>query len=352
MSQLDDQSSLRSEEAAAWRGADLKDRQEWQRRFSTQEIEELEAALAACSHLALEEITRERFPLPRLSRALQGVYEEVVFGRGFILLRGLPLDSWTREQAARAYYGIGCHVGLPVPQNGAGHLLGHVKDLGIDPKNPANRIYQTSARQVFHTDSCDIVGLLCLQKSKSGGLSAIVSSTSIFRELQRRRPDLAEVLCEDFIVDRKGEIPEGKGPHYKLPVFHLYDGWTTCIYARDFIEAAQERFADIPRLTDKQIEAMDLMDQLANDPSLRLDMAFEPGDIQLLHNHQILHARSAYEDWPEPHRKRHLLRLWLSTPNGRALPPGFAERYGTVEPGQIRGGIRTPGQKLSAPLDV
>jgi len=151
-------------------------------------------------------------------------------------------------------------------------------------------------------------------------------------------------------VDRKGEIPEGKLPFYRMAVFHWHEGFLSAIYARDFIEGAQ-RFPEADRLTDRQAAAMDLLDELAADPSLRLDMTLEPGDMQFLHNHQILHARTAYEDHPEPERRRHLLRLWLSPPNGRPLPAVFAERYGSVEVGQ-RGGIRVPGTELVTPLDA
>jgi len=238
-----------------------------------------------------------------------------------------------------------------VPQNAMGHLLGHVKDLGKDPADPQVRIYQTSHRQLFHTDSCDVVGLLCLQPAKEGGRSAIVSSVSIFREIERRRPDLAAVLQRPFVIDRKGEVPAGKAGTYEMPIVHRFGGCLTTIYARDFIEAAQHR-AEVPRLTPQQREAMDLMDEFANSADFRLDMDFRPGDMQFLHNHQILHARTAYVDWPEPEKRRHLLRLWLSARNGRPLPPVFAERYGEIRVGQRRGGIQVPGQALHAPLDA
>jgi hypothetical protein len=177
----------------------------------------------------------------------------------------------------------------------------------------------------------------------------VVSSTTLYNEMRERRPDLAAVLLEPFHVDRKGEIPEGRGPHYPLAVFHWYGGLLSTIYARDFIEAAQ-RFDDVPRLTPEQIEAMDLLDDLAADAGIHLDMVLEPGDVQLLHNQQTLHARTAFEDHPEPERKRHLLRLWLAPESGRPLPPVFAERYGSVEPG-MRGGIRVAGVEPYAPLD-
>ena len=145
-------------------------------------------------------------------------------------------------------------------------------------------------------------------------------------------------------------MPPGKKPTYRLPIVHDFAGHITTIYARAFIEAAQTR-AETPRLTTAQTEALDLVDTLAESDDLRLDMAFRPGDIQFLHNHQILHARTPYQDWPEPERKRHLLRLWLSAHDGRDLPPGFAERYGPLAKGAVRGGIRVARQQPSAPLE-
>lgn len=336
-----------------WYGPDLAARGDWIETLSPAELSEIAAAVegARARHDDLLQLTQAGFPLPGLAPRLAAIAREITDGRGFVLLRGLPVADWGRERAAWAYYGIGLHLGDPVPQNAAGHLLGHVKDLGKDPKDPQTRIYQTSHRHLFHTDSCDMVGLLCLQPAKDGGRSALVSSVTIFREIEQRRPDLAAVLQQPFAIDRKGEIPAGKQRTYDMAIVHQHAGHVTTIYARDFIEAAQ-RFPEVPRLTAAQVEAMDLVDSLAASDALRLDMDFRPGDMQFLHNHQILHARSAYVDWPEPERRRHLLRLWLSARPGRALPPVFAERYGEIRVGHRRGGIQVPGQRLVAPLDA
>jgi hypothetical protein len=325
-------------------------RGDWLHRLEPAHIAELEAAMAALAGRDIAGVTREDAALPALDSLLARIEDEVVRGRGFVLLRGLPVGRWDRRTAALAYWIIGTRLGHAVPQNARGHVLGHVRDLGDDPGNPMTRIYTTSARQEYHTDSCDVVGLLCLHPSKAGGASSIASSTTIWNEIVARRPDLARVLLEPMIYDRKGEVPPGKQPTYPLAVFHDHAGEISALYARSFIRAAQTR-PQTPRLTAAQEEAMDLVDSLAESNAIRLDMDFRPGDIQLLHNHQILHARTAYEDWPEPERKRHLLRLWLSAHRGRPLPEAFAERYGTVEPGRLRGGIRTPGQVPVAPLE-
>ncbi|MET4807975.1 TauD/TfdA family dioxygenase [Limibacillus sp. MBR-115] len=334
-----------------WFGPEMAGRGDWIVEVTTEQIMAFESAIEILRHAGKELQDTDFSEVPKFPE-FQRAAEEVLTGRGFILLRGLPVERWDRETTAWVYWMLGLYFGIPVPQNGDGHLLGHVKNLGKDYRDPAVRIYQTNYRQPFHTDSCDIVGLLCLRPAKQGGESRIVSSSTLHNEMLARRPDLLNVLYEPFVLDRKNEVPEGKGPYYEIPVFHRYGDRITGFYARDFIEAAQQRFAEIPRLTNRQIEALDYLDSLANDPSLYLAMDFQPGDVQLLHNHQILHARAAYEDWSEVERRRHLLRLWLSTPNGRALPPVFCERYGTVTPGEIRGGIRVPGVIPQVILDV
>ena len=328
----------------------MRTRTDWIHPLTRVELGDLEAAADRSAATPVTEISRADFSLPTFGRKLEAMQLQVVRDRGFVLIRGLPVDG-PRERVARMYLGIGAWFGDPVPQNAAGHLLGHVKDLGKDPADPVNRVYQTRYRQLFHSDSCDIVGLLCLRPAMSDGESTIASSTSVYNEIARCRPDLARVLAQPFVVDRKNEIPDGKGPTYEIPIFHHAEEHLTTIYARDFIEAAQ-RLREVPPLSDEQTEAMHLLESLAAGDELRLDMDFRPGDIQVLHNHQILHARTNYQDHPEPERRRHLLRLWLSARNGRVLPAVFAERYGEIGVGKRRGGIRVPGAALTVRLDA
>jgi len=338
---------------SAWHGPDMATRSdEWLLDLSASDVAEIDEAVAGLIEAGtpILEVDRSRFPLPTLGPTLERIQDDVVNGRGFVLIRGVPVDRYTIDQAALAYFGIGSYIGWAIPQNAKGHVLGHVRDIGLDPSNPEHRLYGTRARHLFHTDSCDIVGLLCLQTAKSGGQSKIASSVTVYNEMLNLRPDLVAVMMEPFVTDRKGEIPEGKGPYYEMPIFNPYRGYLTTTYNRDFITAAQ-RFDEVPRLTDEQVEAMDLADALADSDDIRLDMDFRPGDIQFIHNHQVLHARTPYEDYPEPERKRHLLRLWLAPSNSRPLAPVIAERFGSIEVGTPRGGIRVPGQTLTAPLE-
>ena len=337
---------------SAWYGPDMVARSdEWLYELSEEEVAEIDAAVAAlmASDTDLLDVDRESFGLPTLAKELDRIQDEVVNGRGFVLIRGLPVESYTIEEAALAYLGIGSYFGWAIPQNAKGHVLGHVRDIGLDPNNPEHRLYGTTARHLFHTDSCDIVGLLCLQTARSGGQSKIASSVTVYNEMLKQRPDLVRVMMQPFYTDRKGEIPEGKGPFYEMPIFNPYGGYLTTTYNRDFITAAQ-RFDEVPGLREDQTAAMDLADEIAASDEVRLDMDFRRGDMQFIHNHQVLHSRTPYEDYDEPERKRHLLRLWLAPPNCRPLAPAIEERFGSIEQGTARGGIRVPGQTLVAPL--
>jgi TfdA family taurine catabolism dioxygenase TauD len=337
---------------SAWYGSEISRRSDWIEPMTSAELAEIEAASRPLARAESEgkPLRREDFPLPTLRPRLAVILDQVLEGRGFVLLRGLPVREWGPRKSALAFLGLGLHWGNLRAQNKHGHLLGHVKDMGLSSRDPQVRIYQTSERQNYHTDSSDIVGLLCLQPAKTGGKSSLVSSTTVFNEMRRRRPDLAGVLFEPIETDRRGEVPQGQKPYFSIPVFNWYENRLSALYHRSYIESAR-RFADVPPLTPTQIEALDLFESLANDRALCFQMEFQAGDIQLVHNHTLLHDRTAFEDWPEPERKRHLLRLWIAPETARPLPPVFAQRYSSVTPG-ARGGVDVPGLRLTIPWEV
>jgi hypothetical protein len=335
---------------SAWIGAELRQRpEEWTYHLSATDLAEIEAATTACRGRDIASITRADFPLPTFAPVLERLREEILNGRGFVLIRGLPVEGRPVADSATAYWGIGAHFGSARSQNAKGHVLGHVRDLGLATADPNVRTYQTTERQHFHTDSCDIVGLLCLKTAKEGGLSSLTSSNAIYNAMTERYPDLVGRLFQSFSVDRRGEVPEGKNPWFDMPVFHDHLGYLSAIYSGPYIRSAQ-RFPQVTRLTETDFAALDAFDSLAEDATLRLDITFQPGDMQFVHNHTILHDRTSFIDWPEPERKRHLLRLWLAAPGARPLPQVYAERYGSLEIGN-RGGIICPGTKLHAPLE-
>jgi hypothetical protein len=337
----------------AWRGSELAQRTDWLEELTEGEIAEIDAAVQAFkqSGAGYGSIRPSRFRLPKLGPRLERMLEQLLHGRGFVQIRGFPVEKYAIEDVAAAYLGVGSYLGSFRSQNAKGHLLGHVQDIGLDITDPNVRYYQTNQALEYHTDSCDIVGLMCLKTAKRGGESRIVSSVSLYNEMMARRPELAEALFHPYPTDRRGEIPEGFGPWFDVPVFNWHDGLLTTIYVGQYIRSAQANFPEARRLTPLEHEAIALLDELSNDPALNLQIGFQPGDMQFIHNHQILHARTDFEDWPEPERKRHLLRLWLSPKEGRALPACFAPRYGSLTPGE-RGGIIVKGTELTFALQA
>ena len=299
--------------AAAWLGSEQRKRSDWIYTLSGAEKAELDTAIGAYRRApkSLSEISAAEYPLPVLGRAIAAWMRELDDGRGFMLVRGFPAADYSEDEAAFAYWIIGLQMGNPVPQNRKGEVLGHVRDDGADPNQAGIRLYRTRVKLDFHTDGADIIGLLCLNRAKSGGLSRIASSISVFNEVMRRRPDLAPLLFQDFIWDREADAGPGERPYFNFPICRFQDGRLGTLYIGWYIRNAQ-RFSEVPRLTPGQIELLDLIDSIANDPEFHLDMDFEPGDMQFLKNAVILHARTEYEDWPEPEKKRHLLRLWLT----------------------------------------
>lgn len=339
----------------AWHGQDLATSTDWIRRLTPAALDELDAALRAIQarRLPWREITRDAFPLPTLSQMLAEARDALEHGRGLALLRGLPVGRYREDELRQLFWGLGTHLGTARYQNAHGELLGEVRDevrlygqvrqpglpqaAGAPPTSRARA--RSSGPLRFHTDRVDVVGLLCVRPARVGGLSQVASSVAVHNAILARRPDLHALLCQPYPRSREGEEAGGERRVYALPVFAARDGRFTSQYSRTFVEAAQ-RLPGVPRLTAAQAEALDLLAEVAEE--LCGTMALEPGDIQLLNNHVIYHARTPYEDDPSPGRDRLLLRLWLSVPNSRPLPEGFEVLWGAIEPGAVRGGIEQP----------
>lgn len=314
---------------SAWLGQGIAQSSDWVWRLSDEDNDRLYQAVRAARArgLGIPQMGAADFPLGPLEERLKALRDEVTQGRGFVLLKGFDIDRYALEDAALAYWGVGMHMGQGAAQNAQGDLLGHVTDLGVDYRTDPNvRGYQTRLALPFHNDAMDMVGLLCVHPAESGGQSLVVSSTALHNEVLRQRPDLLPVGYEDFYMDRRGEAPDGKLPYYKGAVFNPVGQQLLCRYNRGYIVSAQ-RFAQVPRLTPRQIEFLDLMDRLTADPKLHIAMDLERGDMQFISNYTTLHSRTEYEDGPDPDKRRYLLRLWLDTGLYPQLPASYQDRY-------------------------
>jgi len=328
-----------------------KDPSQWFYQLTAEDVEDLENAALHYLSLARDigEIQQVDFPLIHFRQHLENLKEKLLTGVGVELIRGLPVESYNREFVATIFCGIGAHLGSARSQNAQGHILGHVRDVGLDASDVSTRIYQTSVRQTFHTDSADVVGLLCLRAAKKGGESLLVSAETLYNQMQQQRPDLLPLLFDAVATDRRGEVPAGEKPFFEIPVLSWFEGFLTVQYQRQYVDSAR-RFAEAPQLSKKHIEALDYFDQLANDPELHFSMQLQAGDMQFVYNHSQLHDRTDFTDWPDPDKRRHLLSLWLSLEGDRPLPESFRARYGSIDVGR-RGGIVTEHTGLHVSLD-
>jgi hypothetical protein len=327
-------------EAAAWIGPHIQQDPSWVYHFDAKAIAEIDAALAHARRSGASiPFGPEAFPLPGFSAQIEKILDDIEHGHGFKLLRGIPRHRYTDEECELIYWGLGVHFGKPISQNARGHLLGHVRDEGRTQADPNARAYQTSQRMDFHTDMLpmDLLGLFCLRTAKRGGASKLTSALTIHNVLREERPDLLEALYGQFHIDWRGEEPAGEKGFFTLPMFSERDGKITArINSLPYYESAA-RYGVQYGLTALQREALVMVQEIANRPELMLTMDFQEGDIQLVNNHTMLHAREAYEDFPEPGRERHLLRMWIAVEDAkrRPLAASLADRYRWVQ----RGGI-------------
>jgi hypothetical protein len=325
---------------AAWIGRDIQNDTAWIHHFGAAAVEEIDEALAHAKRLGVRiPFGREAFPLPNVATELSQILDEIENGRGFALLRGIPRHRYTAAECELLYWGLCVHLGAPVSQNARGHLLGHVRDEGRVHADATARGYQTRERMDFHTDllPMDLLGLFCVRTAKSGGESKIVSALTVHNVLRAERPDLLDALYEPFHLDWRGEEPAGEAPVFTIPMFSERGGKvTTRIVSLPYYKSAA-RFGAQYAPGVVQLEALEYVQSVANRPELMLSMDFQEGDIQLLNNHTMLHARTAFEDHDDPEYRRHLLRMWIAVADERRRPLAAAldSRYRWVRAGGI-----------------
>jgi hypothetical protein len=351
------------EGACVWHGRDMAASRRWIRALAPETVAEIDAALRGVRRrgIAWHAVAREDFPLPRTQALLDGIRAELEDGGGMVLLRGLPVSRYSEDELRCLWMGLGANLGTPVFQNRSGELMRAIRDEAAAQGTDLGAAYgkvegagkdggaflSSYARTLsngalrFHTDRCDVVGLLCVRQAARGGVSTLASSPAVHNAMLERRPDLAASLYRPVWRSRLGEEAGGEALAYPLPVWGQRPGPDgrgrfTSHYSLTYIEAAQLR-PDVPRLEPLQREAIDMLMALAAE--LSFEMRFAPGDIQLVNNHVIYHGRTPFEDDAARGQDRLLLRLWLAMPNSRALPEGHEVLWRSIEAGAVRGGI-------------
>ncbi len=329
---------------SAWRGDELSKSTEWIYLLSDAERTELEelGSRFVADDPDLRTVTAQSYPLHACAELNAECARQLDAGRGFILVRGLRTEDYGDTLAGAIFFIMGLHLGQPIGQNQMGDLLDHVvatsdKTLA-DPTALPSRVRD---RLPFHSDSSDVVALMCLRGAKEGGASSLVSGTTIYNEILRRRPDLAPLLLEPFHWDWRKQDPDSPELTYSSPIVSLIDG-TFSTYAGNSMVFSAQDYPQVPRLTEAQVEVLHLFDEISQEPGLAIDMDFHPGDVQWLLNYAALHSRTGYADFPEPERRRHLLRLWLKRDVGRPLVDKFGKHV--VQLGEPVGGPKPGGR--------
>ncbi|MGH9210529.1 MAG: TauD/TfdA family dioxygenase [Acidimicrobiales bacterium] len=326
---------------AAWTADELEGSTDWWHAFTEVELGEIHAALeharAADPRLDLAHLTPDEFPLPTVAGLVEAIQGQLVDGKGIMVCAGFPVDRYTLPELRAIWWGLSQHIGSPVAQSWRGDVLGDVRDIGTGIEGRAGRGYTSNVELRFHSDQADVTALFMLRRAKLGGESRWASSVAVHDEIARRRHDLLEVLYQPFTVSWQANEPRGERPWHEMPVYGRANDALACSYVGSNILWA-EKNSGAPPLTPQQVEAVEYVAQVAAEPAFWVERTLEPGSVAFVHNHTVFHMRTAFEDFDEPDRKRHLLRTWLSLPNSRQLPQSFATLFRDVQAGATRGG--------------
>jgi hypothetical protein len=310
---------------AAWRGSEIADDPSWTYRLTPPELAELEQAGGRFldDDPDLRTVSAEEYPLPATAAALRQWGEAMDRGRGFVLVRGLRCSHYSDALSGAIFFLIGLHLGQPMRQSELGDMVQHVLATSDKPiTDPTAKSARIRDRLNYHSDSSDVVALLCLRPAKEGGASSLISTATLYNEILARRPGLAPLLFGAWHYDWRKQDSDAPANTYATPMMSHVDGVFSAYIGTRIIRTAQD-YPETPRLTAPQIELLDLIDAICADPDIPLHMDFQPGDMQWVLNYAALHSRTRFTDHPEPERRRHLLRLWLNGARPRPMTPKF-----------------------------
>lgn len=268
-------------------------------------IDELMAKLAGDKR-PFHKITKADFSQPALDADLADLLATIKTGPGLVVMRGFPVDKYTPEEMQTVYWGIGAHFGIGCSQSADGDYLGHVTNV-----EKASRGYTTARELSLHTDSAEIVGLLCVRDAKEGGMSIYASSLKVHEIVAREHPEYLAVLERGFRCDRRGEEAPGDDAvtPYRVPVFSEQEGVLSTRFVRGVIDRGADTLGE--PLSELEKDALAFFEAVAQRDNVRFELTLRPGEASFINNYEMLHARTAFVDHDDPAKKRLLYRLWL-----------------------------------------
>ena len=340
------------ETPGAWKSAEIDFAKEGLHILGADDLREIAAALVhlrSLGDLDLPAITPATFPLGRMGDFMRRLPERLATGRGFLMLRGLPREKYSDDDMARIYLGLGSYIGAPMVQSYLGDVLGHVIDVSdVEPKS---RGYRKGGGLLMHTDSCDVVALMCLRTAVSGGESRIASALAVFNELVEKRPDVFDILARGLYLKRADEDGRHATRTYsaeRVPFITREHGGVVCYLPTGYARLA-EKSGERP-YTKEESEALYHVRKVAASPEFTLDMGFMEGDIQFLNNRTIVHGRTDYTDAAAIPDRRHLLRLWMTVAQWPEMPT--SQVFHTAEDHRLWGQQRKPYSEFPSRHDA
>jgi hypothetical protein len=328
----------------AWRSRDLVSKETFSRQLGADHLLELDEFVARTRNRPVEDISHAEIQAPKLLEFMDSARDQVMSGLGLIVITGADLQRYSRDEFERISWALGLYFGLPISQSVFGERIAHVRQ---EAHNPSGRGYRTNRELTCHTDTPDVLGLMCIQTAKSGGLSTVVSALALHNEFVAKYPHHLEPLYRGFPFYRLGQELPGQGTvsEYDVPIFCNVKGVVSCMYVPHLLRKAQE---PLGRVMPSDLQAaMARFDELCLSPEFSFSFAFERGDIFFINNRTLLHSRTTYEDHDDPELKRDLLRLWIDVPKGRRSIVDEMDPY--QQPGSGgRGGVMRQAEKQAA----
>lgn len=325
------------DQPSAWKASDFKSKDDFAIDLTARHVAALEAQVADYKKTGGDHagLNPDSFPLTAIQEDIQSWHQEVLHGRGLLMLRGLPVDRMSADDLRILFLGLGTHIGRPVSQSKNGELVADVVNIGGKDRN--ERAYRSSRQLKLHTDRCDHIGMLCIRKAIEGGISGYASALAVHNEILATKPELLGPLYNGFHHHRFGEQPPGEPivTKERIPTISVTDGVPNVICIRGYIDLAVDE--GHITLSDLEKEALDTFEAIADSKDFRLDLVIEPGEASFTNNCCVLHTRTAFEDSPDPEQRRHLLRLWLREDSRPSAPGVIAHKGQGILPQQGQG---------------